>query len=126
MAQVRAEVQGSNAKELLDNLTDKCYIKCIPKPGTSMSSAEEVSEIRPQDVESLTQIYLYRHAFQDAWICIFKPVSPLFYWLSRSHFLTASSSQHYCKDVRHTTSKGTFSSEGCQCGSLVLRLPGMH
>jgi mitochondrial import inner membrane translocase subunit TIM13 len=42
MAQVRAEVQGANAKELLDNLTDKCYSKCIPKPGTTMTSSEEV------------------------------------------------------------------------------------
>jgi len=42
MAQVRAEVQGANAKELLDNLTEKCYSKCITKPGTTMASSEEV------------------------------------------------------------------------------------
>ena len=42
MAQVRAEVQALNAKELMDNLTDKCYLKCVTKPGTSMSSSEEV------------------------------------------------------------------------------------
>lgn len=42
MAQVRAEVQGQNAKELLDNLTEKCYDKCVTKPGTALSSSEEV------------------------------------------------------------------------------------
>lgn len=50
MAQVRAEVQGANAKELLDNLTEKCYLKCIPKPGTSMSSAEETCVSRCMDL----------------------------------------------------------------------------
>jgi mitochondrial import inner membrane translocase subunit TIM13 len=42
MAQVRAEVQAANAKELLESLTDKCYMKCVTKPGTSLSSSEEV------------------------------------------------------------------------------------
>ncbi|PVF95296.1 hypothetical protein CPB86DRAFT_711503 [Serendipita vermifera] len=41
MAQVRAEVQAANAKELLESLTDKCYMKCVTKPSTSLSSSEE-------------------------------------------------------------------------------------
>jgi len=50
MAQVRAEVQGANAKELLDNLTEKCYSKCITKPGTTMASSEETCVTRCMDL----------------------------------------------------------------------------
>jgi import inner membrane translocase subunit TIM13 len=72
MAQVRAEVQGANAKELLDNLTEKCYSKCIPKPGTTMSSSEEVGPALARRVECLT--FVCRHVLQDAWTCISKRV----------------------------------------------------
>ncbi|KAG8800364.1 hypothetical protein FRC16_003079 [Serendipita sp. 398] len=50
MASIRQEVQGANAKELMENLTEKCYSKCVPKPGTSMSSSEETCVSRCMDL----------------------------------------------------------------------------
>lgn len=41
MNSVRQEVAAANAKELVDNMTEKCYAKCVTKPGTSLTSSEE-------------------------------------------------------------------------------------
>ncbi|CAO1635998.1 unnamed protein product [Sympodiomycopsis kandeliae] len=39
--QVSSEIAMANAQELITKSTDKCYAKCIPSPGTSLSSKEE-------------------------------------------------------------------------------------
>ena len=39
---VRQEVAAANAKELVDNMTEKCYSKCVTKPGTALTGSEEV------------------------------------------------------------------------------------
>ncbi|KAI0709840.1 Tim10/DDP family zinc finger-domain-containing protein [Earliella scabrosa] len=38
---IRNEVALQNAQELMNKVSDKCYVKCVPKPGTSLSSSEE-------------------------------------------------------------------------------------
>ncbi|KAI1786775.1 Tim10/DDP family zinc finger-domain-containing protein [Ganoderma leucocontextum] len=38
---IRNELALQNAQELMSKLNDNCYAKCVPKPGTSLSSSEE-------------------------------------------------------------------------------------
>ncbi|KAF4571386.1 protein translocase subunit [Pleurotus pulmonarius] len=41
MDSVRSEVALANAQELINKTNEKCYLKCVPKPGTSLSSSEQ-------------------------------------------------------------------------------------
>ena len=38
---VSAEVAMANAQQLISKATDKCYTKCVPAPGSSLSSKEQ-------------------------------------------------------------------------------------
>jgi len=40
MENVKAQVAVSNFQNLLQTITDKCYSKCLHKPGTSLDSGE--------------------------------------------------------------------------------------
>lgn len=41
--QVKQQIAVANAQELLQQMTTKCFKKCIGKPGTSLDSSEQVS-----------------------------------------------------------------------------------
>ncbi|KAI0346303.1 hypothetical protein BDW22DRAFT_1388364 [Trametopsis cervina] len=40
-ASIRDELALSNAQELMNKSNEKCFAKCVTKPGTSLSSSEE-------------------------------------------------------------------------------------
>ncbi|XP_076762890.1 mitochondrial import inner membrane translocase subunit Tim13 [Xylocopa sonorina] len=41
MQQIKQEVAVANAQELLSKMSEKCFKKCIVKPGTSLDSSEQ-------------------------------------------------------------------------------------
>ncbi|KAF2881839.1 hypothetical protein ILUMI_24340 [Ignelater luminosus] len=41
MDQVKQQIAVANAQELLTKMTEKCFKKCITKPGTSLDSSEQ-------------------------------------------------------------------------------------
>ncbi|KAI8792068.1 mitochondrial import inner membrane translocase subunit Tim13 [Biomphalaria glabrata] len=41
MSQVKQQIALANAQELLQKMSEKCYKKCIPKPGTTLDSSEQ-------------------------------------------------------------------------------------
>ncbi|XP_066503734.1 mitochondrial import inner membrane translocase subunit Tim13 [Hoplias malabaricus] len=41
MEQVKIQIAVANAQELLQRMTDKCFKKCIGKPGNSLDNAEQ-------------------------------------------------------------------------------------
>ncbi|KAJ8943588.1 hypothetical protein NQ318_006590 [Aromia moschata] len=41
MDQVKQQIAVANAQELLTKITEKCFKKCISKPGTSLDSSEQ-------------------------------------------------------------------------------------
>ncbi|EQL02538.1 hypothetical protein G6O67_006759 [Ophiocordyceps sinensis] len=41
MKQVLAESNLANARALIEKLQESCFDKCVPKPGTSISSGEQ-------------------------------------------------------------------------------------
>ncbi|XP_046737871.1 mitochondrial import inner membrane translocase subunit Tim13 [Diprion similis] len=41
MEQVQQQIAVANAQELLTKMTEKCFKKCIQKPGTSLDSSEQ-------------------------------------------------------------------------------------
>lgn len=38
---VATEIAMANAQQLISKATDKCYAKCVPLPGSSLSSKEQ-------------------------------------------------------------------------------------
>ncbi|KAL7279398.1 hypothetical protein PYCCODRAFT_1480595 [Trametes coccinea BRFM310] len=38
---IHNELALQNAQELMNKVTEKCFAKCVPKPGGSLSSSEE-------------------------------------------------------------------------------------
>lgn len=38
---VAAEVAMANAQQLISKATEKCYVKCVPSPSTSLSGKEQ-------------------------------------------------------------------------------------
>jgi import inner membrane translocase subunit TIM13 len=42
MASVQQQLALQNAQELLQKLSDKCFKACVQKPGSSLSSSEQV------------------------------------------------------------------------------------
>jgi len=43
MDQVKQQIAVANAQELLTQMTEKCFKKCVNKPGTSLDSSEQAS-----------------------------------------------------------------------------------
>uniref|UniRef100_A0A674JMV4 Mitochondrial import inner membrane translocase subunit n=1 Tax=Terrapene triunguis TaxID=2587831 RepID=A0A674JMV4_9SAUR len=41
MDQVKVQIAVANAQELLQRMTDKCFRKCIGKPGSSLDNSEQ-------------------------------------------------------------------------------------
>lgn len=41
MAQVKQQIAIANLQETIQKMTEKCFNKCIGKPGTSLSSSEQ-------------------------------------------------------------------------------------
>jgi len=41
MNQVRQEAALQNAKQLIEKLNEHCFEKCVPRPGSSLSSGEQ-------------------------------------------------------------------------------------
>ncbi|KAG2207266.1 hypothetical protein INT46_003185 [Mucor plumbeus] len=41
MDQVRSELALANAQELINKINEKCYLKCVPKPGARLESGEQ-------------------------------------------------------------------------------------
>ncbi|KAF2996088.1 protein translocase subunit [Curvularia kusanoi] len=41
MRQVQQEAAMQNARMLVEKLNEHCFERCVPKPGTSLSSGEE-------------------------------------------------------------------------------------
>ncbi|XP_055547833.1 mitochondrial import inner membrane translocase subunit Tim13-like [Wyeomyia smithii] len=41
MSQVKQQIALANAQELLTKMTEKCFKKCIGKPGTELDSSEQ-------------------------------------------------------------------------------------
>jgi len=41
MEQVKAQIAVANAQELLQKMSDKCFRKCVPKPGSTLDSSEQ-------------------------------------------------------------------------------------
>ncbi|KIM84392.1 hypothetical protein PILCRDRAFT_818752 [Piloderma croceum F 1598] len=41
MQNVRSEIMLANAQELLNKTNEKCFVKCVPKPSTSLSNSEQ-------------------------------------------------------------------------------------
>ncbi|KAI1324884.1 Tim10/DDP family zinc finger-domain-containing protein [Xylariaceae sp. FL0255] len=41
MRQVRQQYSMDNARQLLEKINEHCFERCVPKPGTSLSSGEQ-------------------------------------------------------------------------------------
>ncbi|KAG0014271.1 protein translocase subunit [Podila clonocystis] len=41
MDQVRSELALANAQELINKINEKCFAKCVLKPGSSLDSSEQ-------------------------------------------------------------------------------------
>ncbi|KAI0191554.1 mitochondrial import inner membrane translocase subunit TIM13 [Xylaria flabelliformis] len=39
--QVRTQYAMENAKQLIDKINEHCFQRCVPKPGSSLSSGEQ-------------------------------------------------------------------------------------
>ncbi|XP_018324151.1 mitochondrial import inner membrane translocase subunit Tim13 isoform X1 [Agrilus planipennis] len=60
MDQVKQQIAVANAQELLTKMTEKCFKKCIAKPGTSLDSSEQKCVVMCMD------------RYMDAWNSIAK------------------------------------------------------
>jgi len=49
MSSVRNEIALANVQELMNKAQDKCFFKCVTRPGTSLSSSEETCLSRCMD-----------------------------------------------------------------------------
>lgn len=92
MNSIRNEVALANAQELMNvsqnspitpdlptdwkqKASEKCYAKCVTKPGTYLSSSEEVRNGIFASVFNLSWITVFRHVFHVAWIATWRLVS---------------------------------------------------
>lgn len=41
MASIQQQQNLENARALIERINDSCFEKCVPKPGSSLSSAEQ-------------------------------------------------------------------------------------
>ncbi|KAI6103864.1 Tim10/DDP family zinc finger-domain-containing protein [Pisolithus croceorrhizus] len=49
MNSIRSEIALVNVQELINKATEKCFAKCVPKPGTSLTSSDEACLARCLD-----------------------------------------------------------------------------
>lgn len=49
LERVRADLQAQQLETLVQTLTDKCFAKCVHKPGTSLSSSEQQCIFKTMD-----------------------------------------------------------------------------
>ncbi|KAF8475978.1 Tim10/DDP family zinc finger-domain-containing protein [Kalaharituber pfeilii] len=49
MNEIRNQTAVENARLLIEKINEHCYEKCIPKPGTSLSSGEESCIVKCMD-----------------------------------------------------------------------------
>ncbi|KAI6155364.1 Tim10/DDP family zinc finger-domain-containing protein [Pisolithus tinctorius] len=49
MNSIRSELALVNVQELINKATEKCFAKCVPKPGTSLTSSDEACLARCLD-----------------------------------------------------------------------------
>lgn len=49
MNSIRSELALVNVQELINKATEKCFTKCVPKPGTSLTSSDEACLARCLD-----------------------------------------------------------------------------
>lgn len=59
MGRVRRELQEQQMEELVNSLTDKCFAKCVKKPGTSLSTAEQhcIAKAMDRYLEVMTVVF---------------------------------------------------------------------
>ncbi|KAL8279648.1 hypothetical protein RQP46_007961 [Phenoliferia psychrophenolica] len=46
MNEVKSQLALANAQELINKMNEKCFEKCIPKPGPSLTSSDETCIVR--------------------------------------------------------------------------------
>ncbi|CAF2952255.1 unnamed protein product [Rotaria sp. Silwood2] len=63
MASVQQQLALQNAQALLQKLSDKCFKACVQKPGSSLSSSEQIYKIMPTAQKKKTK---YVNAFSNA------------------------------------------------------------
>uniref|UniRef100_A0A3Q4HIL0 Mitochondrial import inner membrane translocase subunit n=1 Tax=Neolamprologus brichardi TaxID=32507 RepID=A0A3Q4HIL0_NEOBR len=51
MEQVKVQIAVANAQELLQRMTDKCFKKCIGKPGSTLDNSEQCLLMLWQEAE---------------------------------------------------------------------------
>eukprot|EP00045_Choanoeca_perplexa_P020768 m.4999 g.4999 ORF g.4999 m.4999 type:complete len:114 (+) comp7356_c0_seq1:72-413(+) len=58
MSQVQQQVQMSQFTELLQKMSHACFEKCVPKPGTSLSSSEQacIGKCADRFVEAMSMV----------------------------------------------------------------------
>ncbi|RKP14092.1 Tim10/DDP family zinc finger protein, partial [Piptocephalis cylindrospora] len=49
MAAVRQEIQMANAQELMNKMNERCFDRCVTKPGTKLENGEQVCISRCMD-----------------------------------------------------------------------------
>ncbi|KAI5703042.1 mitochondrial import inner membrane translocase subunit Tim13-like [Diaphorina citri] len=68
MAQVKQQIAIANLQETIQKMTEKCFNKCIPKPGTSLSGSEQkcVAMCMDRYMDSLNLVSkTYSHRIQQ-------------------------------------------------------------
>lgn len=63
MDQLKSQLAIANAQELLQKMSDKCFKKCIGKPGTSLDNSEQKC------------LALCMDRYMDAWNTVFRAYS---------------------------------------------------
>lgn len=59
MMRVRRELQEQQMEELVQAMTDKCFEKCVKKPGTSLTTAEQncIAKAMDRYMEVMTVVF---------------------------------------------------------------------
>ncbi|KAK7480171.1 hypothetical protein BaRGS_00028556 [Batillaria attramentaria] len=52
MDQVKQQIALANAQELLQKMSEKCYKKCISKPGSTLDNSEQSVIVQPLALNS--------------------------------------------------------------------------
>ncbi len=72
MSNLKQQLQIAQAEELLQQIGDKCFKMCIQKPGSSLSSSEQViwicSQLIKQNQNQLEFLSHFRNVYPTAWI----------------------------------------------------------
>ncbi|KAI9100381.1 hypothetical protein DFS34DRAFT_482958 [Phlyctochytrium arcticum] len=65
MDQIRREVAMQNFQELLSKINNKCFAKCVIKPGTKLDSSEERCSDRYQEAWNVVSNSYLRRAQKE-------------------------------------------------------------